>query len=276
MAMALLDAAVPAPMFRVHAVDISHRALAAARLGLYRKVSFRGQDLEYRRRFFEPTAAGFRVFDSVREQVEFRHGNLLRPASLPGAGTYDAVFCRNVLIYFDRATQERAIAALTALLTAGRTAVCRAGGGTRCSSNHGLVSATDAESPCLSQRREGGQAAAPVQTAPGTREAAASRACREGRSPPRTPSRRFPLRLRARARPRGSSREGNSRIRGGSSKRRSSAKTMCAGTARQSRCSIFLVSCAMPSVTRPMLPPPIAKRCTSTRAITRRSCIWRC
>jgi chemotaxis protein methyltransferase WspC len=118
MAMALLDAAVPAQMFRVHAVDISHRALAAARLGLYRKVSFRGQDLEYRRRFFEPTAAGFRVFDSVREQVEFRHGNLLRPASLPGAGTYDAVFCRNVLIYFDRATQERAIAALTSLLTA--------------------------------------------------------------------------------------------------------------------------------------------------------------
>jgi chemotaxis protein methyltransferase WspC len=117
MAMALLDAAVPAQTFRVHAVDISQRALALARLGLYRKVSFRGHDLEYRRRFFEPMAAEFRIADSVQDQVEFRHGNLLSPTSLPAVGTYDAVFCRNVLIYFDRPAQERAIAALISLLT---------------------------------------------------------------------------------------------------------------------------------------------------------------
>ena len=155
MAMALLGAAVPAEAFRVHAIDISHRALARARLGLYRKVSFRGQDLEYRRRFFEPTAAGFRVFDSVQEQVEFRHGNLLSRASLPAAGTYDAVFCRNVLIYFDRPAQERAIAALVSLLTAdGLLFVGPAEAPVLL--NHGLVSA---RMPKAHAFRKGGKAA---------------------------------------------------------------------------------------------------------------------
>ena len=116
-AMSLLDAGVPAEKFRVHAVDVSERALTCARLGVYRKGSFRGQDLDYQRRFFDAAGAGFCVRDRVRDQVEFRHGNLLKPASLPGKGTYDAVFCRNVLIYFDRPIQERAIATLVGLLT---------------------------------------------------------------------------------------------------------------------------------------------------------------
>ena len=58
MAMALLDAGVPADRFRVDAVDISTRALAQAGRAVYGRNSFRGQELEFRDRHFDATAHG--------------------------------------------------------------------------------------------------------------------------------------------------------------------------------------------------------------------------
>ncbi len=58
MAMALLDAGVPAERFRVDAVDISARALAQAERAVYGKNSFRGKDLDFRDRYFEATGGG--------------------------------------------------------------------------------------------------------------------------------------------------------------------------------------------------------------------------
>jgi chemotaxis protein methyltransferase WspC len=116
LAMALLDAAIPAGRFRVDAVDISARALAWAGRAVYGKNSFRGQDLAFRDRHFEHTAEGHRVNEVVRRQVHFQPGNLFATDLLPGAGLYDAIFCRNVLIYFDRDTQDRAIRVITRLL----------------------------------------------------------------------------------------------------------------------------------------------------------------
>lgn len=112
MAMALLDAGVLADRFKIDAVDISNRALATARDGVYRKNSFRGKDLAYRDRHFTPTHSGWKLNDSVRGQVEFCSGNVLESGFTPDGRLYDAVFCRNLLIYFDRPTQERAIASI--------------------------------------------------------------------------------------------------------------------------------------------------------------------
>ena len=118
MAMALLAAGVPGDRFRIDAIDISVRLLQRARQGVYRKNSFRGSNLDYRDRFFAPDGSEFRVADAVRGQVQFRHGNLLDPGLASEAQTYDCIFCRNVLIYFDRTTQDRAIHLLTRLLKA--------------------------------------------------------------------------------------------------------------------------------------------------------------
>ncbi|MFI4914734.1 MAG: CheR family methyltransferase, partial [Steroidobacterales bacterium] len=82
----------------------------------YGRNSFRGTDLRFRERYFAATAQGQRLHDSVRPQVHFRHGNLTVTDTLPEAETYDAVFCRNLLIYFDGAAQNRAIGALRLLL----------------------------------------------------------------------------------------------------------------------------------------------------------------
>lgn len=115
-AMALLDAGVPANRFRLHAVDISARALALAERAVYGNNSFRGNELEFRGRHFEATPAGYRLSPIVRQQVNFERSNLLAADLLPGVEIYDVIFCRNLLIYFDRRTQERAIKVLERLL----------------------------------------------------------------------------------------------------------------------------------------------------------------
>jgi chemotaxis protein methyltransferase WspC len=121
MAMALLDAGIPADRFRIDAVDVSARALAYAEQATYGKNSFRGRDLAFRDRHFEPDARGQRLKDAVRRQVRFQQGNILAQEFLPGTETYDAIFCRNLLIYFDRTTQDRAIHVLQRLLKANGT-----------------------------------------------------------------------------------------------------------------------------------------------------------
>ncbi len=114
-AMALLDAGLPEEQFQIDAVDISAKSLERARVGIYGKNSFRGQDCAFRERYFEPAERGFKIADSVRRQVRFLQGNLLDDGFMQGAA-YDFVFCRNVLIYFDRASQDRAVRMLDRLL----------------------------------------------------------------------------------------------------------------------------------------------------------------
>jgi chemotaxis protein methyltransferase WspC len=116
-AMALLDAHVPPGRFRIDAVDICERSLAHARRGIYGKGSFRGDVTAYRERYFEPVTGGYSLCEAVRPQVNFQQGNLLNAGFLPGAEIYDVVFCRNLLIYFDRATQDQAVSVLDRLLT---------------------------------------------------------------------------------------------------------------------------------------------------------------
>jgi chemotaxis protein methyltransferase WspC len=121
MAMALLDAGVPADRFRIDAVDVSARAIAQARRAVYGTNSFRGHELAFRDRHFEETALGHRPGEAVRRQVHLRQGNMLAADFLPGLDLYDVIFCRNLLIYFDRPTQDRAVGVLQRLLTSNGT-----------------------------------------------------------------------------------------------------------------------------------------------------------
>lgn len=118
MAMALLDAGFPASRFQIDAVDISTKVITHAKRGIYGKNSFRGDNLEFRDRYFESTAHGHRLSDAVRGQVNFQHANMFAPDFLPGTEIYDMIFCRNLLIYFDRATQDNAVHVLQRLLAA--------------------------------------------------------------------------------------------------------------------------------------------------------------
>ncbi|UUZ55453.1 hypothetical protein LP419_06995 [Massilia sp. H-1] len=107
MAMALKDAQVPGASFLIDAVDLSHVALARARLGRYTKNAFRGGDQSFRERHFTQDGSEFQIDQALRAQVNFSQGNLLTIDAAASTGRYDIVFCRNLLIYFDEATAMR-------------------------------------------------------------------------------------------------------------------------------------------------------------------------
>jgi chemotaxis protein methyltransferase WspC len=114
--MALLDAGVPADRFQVEAVDISARALAHAARGVYSKNSFRGPDLAFRDRYFQPSVEGFLLDPAVRNCVRFHRGNFLSDVIRRSRVSYDFIFCRNLLIYLDPLMRERALDRLERLL----------------------------------------------------------------------------------------------------------------------------------------------------------------
>ena len=118
MAMTLLDAGVPVDRFRIDALDISERVLARARRAHYGKNSFRDADLAFRERHFDANGHSYRLDETVRAQVQFHQANLLAPELPTGTRTYDFIFCRNLLIYFDRETQTQAVRVLQRLLGA--------------------------------------------------------------------------------------------------------------------------------------------------------------
>jgi len=116
MAMALLDAGLPAARFQIDAVDISARALAFAQRGVFGRNSFRGADLDFRNRYFASSKTGYLLNPAVRKLVHFQRGNILAHDCLAGTAVYDFVFCRNLLIYFDRPTQAETLTKLQRLL----------------------------------------------------------------------------------------------------------------------------------------------------------------
>jgi chemotaxis methyl-accepting protein methylase len=89
---------------RVLGSDIDARCLVAAEGGAFEEGDFADTPAELRRRYFAP-AAPFTIIPEVRRLVRFERRDLL--AEAPPPGPHHLIVCRNVLIYFDRETQER-------------------------------------------------------------------------------------------------------------------------------------------------------------------------
>jgi chemotaxis protein methyltransferase CheR len=106
---------------RLLASDLSTKVLKIAKAGVYKADRIDGLPLDTLRRHFEKglgaQAGTVRVAQSVRQLVEFRQINLLDPVT-PGP-PFDFIFCRNVMIYFDAAVQQRVVSALERRLTIG-------------------------------------------------------------------------------------------------------------------------------------------------------------
>ncbi|MFK8331639.1 CheR family methyltransferase [Pseudomonas sp. BJa5] len=115
-AMALLDAGIAAQAFRVDGIDISPNSVARAEQALYGRNSFRGTHLDFRQRHFDESEQGHSLHERVRQQVNLQVGNVLDPALKAREGSYDFVFCRNLLIYFDVPTQQRVFEVLKRLI----------------------------------------------------------------------------------------------------------------------------------------------------------------
>jgi chemotaxis protein methyltransferase CheR len=77
---------------------------------------------EWQRRYFQRGMASwegnYRVRQELRRRVDFQHLNLLQQ-TYPFGLKFDVIFCRNVMIYFDRSTQETLIQKLSLYLQPG-------------------------------------------------------------------------------------------------------------------------------------------------------------
>ncbi|MBP1473720.1 protein-glutamate O-methyltransferase [Frateuria sp. MAH-13] len=106
---------------KILATDLSPAALAAAQKGVYPVERLEGVSAERRRRWFlrgEGEYAGLAcVHPKLRELVTILPLNLLH--EWPMQGTFDAIFCRNVVIYFDQPTKQKLFRRFARLLPPG-------------------------------------------------------------------------------------------------------------------------------------------------------------
>ena len=122
LALTILDAIPDAAQLDilVLATDIDPNVLAQAERGIYRASQLEDIPLALRRNRLQSVRArtdmGFRMGEEVRSLVRFRELNLLGP--WPMTRKFDAIFCRNVMIYFDEQTQHKLCARYAGALNA--------------------------------------------------------------------------------------------------------------------------------------------------------------
>ncbi|MBM4285727.1 MAG: hypothetical protein FJ128_10845 [Deltaproteobacteria bacterium] len=110
LAMTLLDTfpAEDLGKVRILASDLNTRVLAQARQGVYPLARLESLPGDWRRRYFQKGVQRWegyaRVKPEVRQMVEFFRLNFMEPFAFPEE--FDVIFCRNVMIYFDRVHQE--------------------------------------------------------------------------------------------------------------------------------------------------------------------------
>jgi len=90
--------------FGILATDISSQVLARAISGRYDNMEVtRGVAENFRQKFFKKEENSWVIDESVQRLVDFRRVNLIDPFTY--LGSFDMIFCRNVLIYFDATTR---------------------------------------------------------------------------------------------------------------------------------------------------------------------------
>lgn len=98
-----------APPVRILATDVDTQVLATGGRGIYPLERIAGLDDGLRRRYFQrgtgPNEGHCRIHPALRQLIDFRPLNLLAPR-YDVEGPYTAIFCRNVMIYFDKPTQR--------------------------------------------------------------------------------------------------------------------------------------------------------------------------
>lgn len=90
--------------YQIFASDLDDVALRHARTGVYSEEALAHVSPARQRRFFERVPGGYKVVDTLRENILFTHHNILQDAPF---ARLDLVSCRNLLIYLQRDVQER-------------------------------------------------------------------------------------------------------------------------------------------------------------------------
>jgi chemotaxis protein methyltransferase CheR len=102
----------PEVTYSLLASDVSTRVIQTAHQGIYEIEKIEPVPLELKRSYFLRSKSNpklVRVKPQFRKKIQFKRINFMDHSYGMTKGEFDIIFCRNVLIYFDKATQERVI-----------------------------------------------------------------------------------------------------------------------------------------------------------------------
>jgi len=112
----------PGVDLKILATDLSVRMLSRAMLGIYEPHRIGTVPPELKTRYLRPTVADgeavLQLIPELRQTITFARFNLMTPA-FPFRNRFNVIFCRNVMIYFDRPTQQAVVGKLTERLHEG-------------------------------------------------------------------------------------------------------------------------------------------------------------
>jgi len=118
-ALALLEAGLGGLAIEIAGSDASLAALEKAERGVYREKSFRALPPGLRQKYFEPVPEGWKLSAEVKQRVSFKRANLFEPGEVAPLAYAQAVFCRNVFIYFSRHAIRQTVAMMAAKMPPG-------------------------------------------------------------------------------------------------------------------------------------------------------------
>lgn len=96
----------------IDASDIDTKVLSHAERGLYSERSLQDTPIEYRKKYFRQEGQDWYILPNARQLVRFQQLNLIDRQGMRAMRSYDFIFCRNVLIYFDDNSRRRVVSML--------------------------------------------------------------------------------------------------------------------------------------------------------------------
>ncbi|MFT5661084.1 MAG: chemotaxis protein methyltransferase CheR [Sulfurimonas sp.] len=113
-AIALLEAGVSPSKFHILGIDINADAIQKAKTALYTQRNVRNLSDAIISKYFIKDASTYRLKDTIKSLISFKITNIF-DSSFKDIGSFDFVFSRNMLIYFDKETKLKAKAILEKL-----------------------------------------------------------------------------------------------------------------------------------------------------------------
>ncbi|WP_339860535.1 protein-glutamate O-methyltransferase CheR [Paremcibacter congregatus] len=103
-----MESQMPGWQIDIVGTDISNQVLDKARAGVYSQFEVqRGLPIKLLMKYFTQAGEMWQISDEIRKMVTYRPFNLLD--SFTPLGTFDVIYCRNVLIYFEQATKSKVL-----------------------------------------------------------------------------------------------------------------------------------------------------------------------
>ncbi len=95
--------------FKLIASDINTEILEHAREGIFKEHSLRKLPVEWRDKYFIRTGECWKISEEIRSRVYFTRVNLHSSRDMEKISDIDVIFCRNLLIYFDKQSRQEAL-----------------------------------------------------------------------------------------------------------------------------------------------------------------------